>query len=178
MLAAEPLAPIQGGIVAAVPAMGRCLQEPIDRFLAGEILFDDLQAMSVYDAYAVADAGHRLYTRGHHTDAQALFEGLAMANPYDAYFQAMLGACYQVRGDAESALMHYDRAVELNPDAVFYRANRGELRLRCGALEGAFEDLLIATMLPVRSADERQAQRRAQTILDGTRQAMAAVQAR
>ncbi|MEM6730886.1 MAG: hypothetical protein AAF658_04985, partial [Myxococcota bacterium] len=111
-----PPSPVQEGAEAAMPSSRRFPQEPIDRFLAGEISFDSLQGMSVYDAYAVAEAGHALYERGRFRDAQSLFEGLAMANPYDAYFQGVLGAVFQALGEDESAMGHYDRCLNLNPD--------------------------------------------------------------
>lgn len=170
-----PPSPAQGGIDAAVPTLRRVPQEPIDRFLAGEISFDDLQAMSVYDAYGVAAAGHQLYERGQYRDAQSLFEGLAMANPYDAYFQSMLGAVCHALGEHEDALSHYELALELNPDGLYARVNRAQLRLERGTLETAMDDLEEA----VRRAGARRLSdseekliKRARVLLRGTAQTL------
>ncbi|MEL6544757.1 MAG: tetratricopeptide repeat protein [Myxococcota bacterium] len=170
-----PASPVQGGIDAAVPASVRFPQEPIDRFLAGEISFDDLQGMSVYDAYAVAEAGHRLYQRGRTRDAQTLFEGLAMANPYDAYFQSMLGAVFHAGGDDTSALSHYDRALELNPEGLYARVNRAQLHLKRGSPEDALNDLEDAIQRSQTrglSESEQRLIRQAQVLLRGTSQTL------
>ncbi len=170
-----PPSPARGGIDAAVPSIARVPQEPIDRFLVGEISFDDLQAMSVFDAYGVAAAGHRLYERGRYRDAHSLFEGLAMANPYDAYFQSMLGAVAHALGEDDDAQSHYDRAIDLNPDGLYARVNRAQLRLKGGALEAAMDDLEDAIRragLRALSEAEEKLITRARILLRGTAQTL------
>ena len=132
-------------------------------------------ALAPYDAYAVAEAGHRLYQRGRTRDAQTLFEGLAMANPYDAYFQSMLGAVFHAGGDDTSAFSHYDRALELNPEGLYARVNRAQLHLKGGSPENAvndLEDAIRRSQTRALSESEQRRIRQAQVLLRGTSQTL------
>jgi len=115
--------------------------EDFQRFLAGEVTWGELQGLTMEDAYAIADLGHKQMTAGRLGEAQAIFEGLVVSNPYDAYFHNVLGCVYAKKKMHPEAIEEFTIAIDLDPTQVSPYTFRAELLLQHGEFDRALKDL-------------------------------------
>jgi len=116
-------------------------QRAIERFVAGELTFAELEGFSSAQAEEIASLGHQLYGQGALEDARTLFEGLAAINHHDPYPQQLLGAIADKQGRWEDAMAHYRRCLELSPGNQLARMRLGLLQLHHGEPEEGVSEL-------------------------------------
>ena len=119
-------------------------------FLAGRITLGDLEGITKQEQYQMAEIGHSYLGQGKLPEAKVVFEGLLALDPYDAYFNMALASIAQQVHRNEDARRLYDRALEINPYSPTAYANRGELQVMQGQLQGGVEDLVRALELDPR----------------------------
>lgn len=121
--------------------------EALQRFVKGEITLAELQGVDAESQEKVAQLGYRLLGAGKLEDARLLFEGLVALNGKEPYFLLAAGAVAQRQERYDDADHWYSRALERNGSLAVAFANRGEVRVMRGDLEGAVPDLIEAVKL-------------------------------
>ncbi|MGI5864502.1 MAG: tetratricopeptide repeat protein [Myxococcales bacterium] len=121
-------------------------REKMRRYFNDEITWAEVEGMTFEQAQQIGKLGCELAAKGRLQDARIIFEGLVAGNPKDTCAQAALGTVYQRLNRNDDARVCYDRAIELCEDNIVALANRGELRLRSGDVDGV-ADLTRAVKL-------------------------------
>ncbi|MEW6605861.1 MAG: tetratricopeptide repeat protein [bacterium] len=121
--------------------------ESLGEFIRGEITLQELHQIHGDDLMDLARAGEMLFAQGQLDQAQIAFEGLTALNPHIGHFHTALGCIYFRQQKKDEALTEYSLAIEKNPNDIDAYANRGELRLTNGDIEGALNDLNQAISL-------------------------------
>lgn len=121
--------------------------EALQRFVKGDITLAELQGVDAGSQEKVAQLGYRLLGAGKLEDARLLFEGLVALNGKEPYFLLAAGAVAQRQERYEDAEHWYSRVLERDPGSAVAFANRGEVRIMRGDLEGAVPDLIEAVKL-------------------------------
>ena len=98
-------------------------------------------AMSEQQVAEMALFGHRLFEQGKLREAKIVFEGIVELAVEDAFPHTMLGIIYLSSGDAARALALFEAALALDPGDVAARVYRAEIRLKCGKVRQALEEL-------------------------------------
>jgi Flp pilus assembly protein TadD len=119
------------------------LKSKLKSYVRGDLTWSQVEGMTWETAKAIAQVGCDLATAGRLEEARILFEGLVAGNPSDSASRAALGTLYQKLNRVDEALTEYSAALEHDAKNPVALANRGELRLRAGDLNG-FTDLAHA----------------------------------
>ena len=134
----------------------------LEALTTGEITFAEIAGITFQRAQQIAQTGCDLAAAGQLEDARVIFEGLVTLNRKDTAAHAALGTVYQRLGRIDDALASYGRALAGDPKNVVALANRGELRMKRGEVEG-MDDLVKAVAADPNG--ELPASRRAQALL-------------
>jgi Flp pilus assembly protein TadD len=119
-------------------------KEQLESFIKGEVTLAELEGIDGESQQKVAQLGYRLLTAGRLADARALFEGLVALNPKEPYFLLAAGAVAQKEERWDDAERWYSLALDRAPEGAVALANRGEVRVMKGDIDGAAPDLMAA----------------------------------
>lgn len=122
-------------------------EEALQKFVKGELTLAELQGVDKDSQQKLVHLGYRMLTAGKLQDARLVFEGLVALNPYEPYFLLAAGSVAQQQERFDDAEHWYSRALDREPKHSVARANRGEVRVMLGHVEGATEDLMEAVKL-------------------------------
>ena len=128
----------------------------------GEVTLAELEGMTFDRAQQIAQIGCDFAAAGQLDEARQIFEGLVAMNPKDAAAHAALGTVYQRLARTDEAIAEFDAALGLDARNPVALANRGELRLKRGEVNG-LDDL--AKAVTADPSGELPASRRAQALL-------------
>lgn len=119
-------------------------KEQLERYIRGEVTLAELEGIDGESQQKVAQLGYRLLTSGRLTEARLIFEGLVALNAKEPYFLMAAGSVAQQEERWDDAERWYSLALERGGDNAVTRANRGEVRVMKGDVQGAAPDLMAA----------------------------------
>jgi tetratricopeptide (TPR) repeat protein len=125
----------------------------VERFMAGEITWAELQGVPHQVISEMAEYGYSQFQRGKLKEAETIFKGLSVLDHKNGYYHTILGAIYQRMDKLGDALAEYTVAIELNGNDIPAHVNRGEIYYRCGYVDEPMADFEKAISLDSQGKD-------------------------